>query len=70
MRERLFALGFVAILSGLSCPGSARAGTEDGSCLESWELLNLQQKSVTYQQLVKSSSYQDLPTVVMLLSSG
>ena len=67
LRQGLFALGFLA---GIVCGSGARASTVDDSCLEAWELSNFQSKSPTFGQLVKSSSYRDRVTVVMLLSGG
>ena len=66
MRSRI--ASFAIVLSGFGLQGLA--STEDGSCLPPWELLNDQTQSPTFHQSVKSSSYRDLPTVVMLLSSG
>ncbi|HVR74443.1 MAG TPA: hypothetical protein VMT52_08935 [Planctomycetota bacterium] len=66
---RLFAavLGCLAV-SGL--PRASVASTVDDSCLESWDLVNVQPGSATFQQLVPSSSYRPGTTVFALLASN
>ena len=64
MIQRLLVLGLLAL------PATTSGGTAPGSCLEYWELLNYQTRRPTYQQLVRSTSYRDRTTVVMLLSAG
>jgi|PlaIllAssembly_1097288.scaffolds.fasta_scaffold3730449_1 hypothetical protein len=59
----------IASILSLGAAGAASAA-EDGACLVPWELVNHQPASATYDLPVRSSSYRDLPAVVMLLSSG
>ncbi len=67
MRQSVLRIGIPLLIL---LAAAARAGTEDGSCIPPWELLNYQTQSPTNGQAVKSSSYGDLPTVVMLLYGG
>lgn len=62
-----------SVLGCLVVSGLARASlasTVDDSCLESWELMNVQPGSATFQQLVPSSSYRPKATVFALLASN
>ena len=45
------------------------ASTEDGSCIEVFELENFQPLSPTFGQMVESTSYRERTTVVMFLAS-
>jgi len=54
----------------LTLPVKARADTTAGSCMESFELINHQTKSPSYEQSVSSLFYTNRVTVFLLLSSG
>ena len=69
MNRVLLASGLLA-RGAMASWGTAVADTEDGSCLEEWELLNHQPASSTYQDYVNSSSYHDRTTVFLFLSAG
>ena len=60
----------ILVLALLALPATTSGSTAPGSCLEYWELLNYQPRRPTYQQLVRSTSYRDRTTVVVLLSAG
>ena len=70
MRRTILFLGLLALLTGPTFREPVRASTEDNSCIEEFELENVQTLSPTYAQRVSSHAYLDRTTVVMLLSSG
>jgi hypothetical protein len=61
----------VALLGlALTLPIDARADATAGSCMESFDLINYQTKSPSYEQSVSSLFYTNRVTVFLLLSSG
>jgi hypothetical protein len=70
MKRRSVVSATVLLCLALSLRDTAWASTEVGSCLPTFELVNLQPKSPTYEQGVSSYAYTDRATVFMLLSAG
>lgn len=69
MRRGFHALALCGILGGALGRADLRAGTGEGSCLESFELENFQPVSPTAGQPVATSSYRGRATLVVLLAS-
>ncbi len=66
-RSTVVLAGLLASVCGIV---RTEAITAEGSCVESFSLVNKQTKSPTFGQTVSSQSYLDRATVYMILASG
>ncbi len=60
----------VLLIAFAAASTTLRAGTEDGACIDEFELINFQPQSATFEQSVSSTAYADRTTIVVFLASG
>lgn len=69
MKVFVIGLMIMVLMGAAALWNRASGGTQDGSCLETWELINFQPLSASHGESVKSSSYHSRTTVVLFLAS-